>query len=244
MLVLNEQTHFNKLIKNGFEKYPNKRDLLILCNGWMCEKKYSDEELKHKMIEFCKNYNSQFNSTKAETLFLNVLKDIHKEKKFEFNNHINITKNEVISLKKLDTLKKQKVMFIILSLAKWRNSNYIYLNSGSSIKVSDIFDLAKIKCTKKEQFKLLHELNELGFIDVQLKPILKCMIPICDCEANSVNGIEFDIDDNLIFYWEDYVLPHCEICGNPFERKSNRQKYCAKCAKVVKNEQNKSYKNA
>ena len=244
MLVLNENTHFKKLNENGFEKYPNKRDLLVLCKGWLQEKEYSDEQLKHKMIEFCKNYNSQFNTSKAEGLFLSVLKDIHKENKFEFNKHINITINEIKALENLDSFKKQKIMFVILSLAKWRNVNYIYLNNGSSIKVSDIFELAKVKCTKKEQFKILHELNEEGFIDVQLKPILKCMIPICDCDSNSINEIEFDIDDDLIFHWENYVLPHCEICGNPFERKSNRQKYCAKCAKVVKNEQNKSYKNA
>lgn len=243
MLVLNENTHFKKLNENGFEKYPNKRDLLVLCKEWLKEKEYSNEQLKHKMIEFCKNFNSQFNIVKTENLFINVLKDINKENKFEFNSSIKITKKEINELKQIDNFKKQKIMFVILSLAKWRNANYIYLNNGSSIKVSDIFELAKVKCTKKEQFKILHELNEIGFIDIQLKPILKCMIPICDCELNAINEIEFDIDDNLIFYWEKYVLPHCEICGKPFERKSNRQKYCVKCAKFVKNEQNKSYKS-
>ena len=240
MVVLNEEPHFYKLNRSGFEKKPNKRDLIILCRGWLKEKKYSSEELKHKMIEFCKNFNSQFNVSKSESLFVNVLKSLEDQNSFEFMSHINISQNEIKSLIQLNNFKKQKVLFIMLCLAKWRNADFIYLNSGSSIKVSDIFELAKVKCTKKEQFRMLHELNNESFIDIQLKPILKCIIPICD--TNSENIISFDIDDNLIFHWENYILPHCEICGKPFERKSNRQKYCSECAKKVKNEQNKSYK--
>lgn len=241
MLVLNEQKQFQRLLSDGFEKYPNKRDLCILCKGWLQERKYTDEELKHKMIEFCKNFNSQFNVAKAEDLFLRVLKSVHQEITFKFNNTIQITESEISYLKTLNSFKKQKLMFVIICLAKWRNANYIYINNGSSIKVSDLFDIAKIKCTKKEQFKILHELNDCLFIDVQLKPMLKCMIPIIDNSSKPV--ITFDIDDDFIFHWENYILPHCEICGKPFERRSNRQKYCSDCAKKVKNEQNKSYKN-
>ena len=239
MLVFDEEEQYINLITNGFEKYPNKRDLVILCNHWLRENELSQEELKARMIDFCWKHNSQFNVAKSEGLIINVLNSLNKPNSFSFNNEIKITNNEIQALKRIENIKEQKIAFVMICLAKWRNANFIYLNQGSSIKISDLFKLAEINASKKEQYKILHKLNEQGDIDVQLKPILKCMIP---CIVNEDIVIEFSINNNLILEWEKYFMPHCEKCGKPLTKTSNRQKYCADCAKKIKNEQIKSYR--
>lgn len=244
MLVFDTKKQYNKLILSGFEKYPNRRDLTILCKEWL-NNGTDILQLKQKMMTFCKNWNSQFNYAKYEQLFLNVISHIKKEQEngvgFEFNSNIKIYKKELLTIKSLQKLELQKIAFIILSLAKWRNANYIYLDTGSSIKLKDIFTLCDIKSTKKQQMYYLFELNSVSFIDVQLKPLLKLFIP---CIQNDDElEFEFEISDNMINEYIKYTLPHCEKCGNLFEKKNNKQKYCCECAKIVLKEQKLKYWN-
>lgn len=241
-MIFDNDKQFYNLIENGFEKYPNKRDLTILCEKWLNDG-ISFDDLKDKMVEFCVNFNSQFNYAKSENLLLRVLDGIKKKETdgvpFIFQKNIKIYRSEIEKILELPNFKMQKVAFVMISLAKWRNANFLYFNSLNSLKLKDVFMLAGVKCTGKEQNLYLYELGQRGFCDMQMRPLLKCVYP-CVVDCGDV-GIEFEISDNLIENWEFYALPHCLNCGKPFEKHSNRQKYCKECAKVVKNEQNRSY---
>lgn len=236
MLVFDEKKHYEKIMENGFEKYPNKRDLSILCKFWILEGT-SIDCLKDKIIYFCKKWNPHFNYAKSEPMILEVLNsfiEVKKENAFEFNPIITIYSSELDAIKKLKDYKLSKLAFVLVCLAKWRNANYIYLNSLSSIKLKDVFLFAEIKGTGKEYLLFLNKLKNLGFIDVQLKPILKCFIPCIEEDGEIFK--EFSISDDMVNVLKEEILPHCQRCGNPFERITNNQKYCKECAKIVKNE--------
>ena len=242
MLIFDNDKQFCNLMENGFEKYPNKRDLTILCEKWLADG--TDFcKIMQKMTDFCKKFNSQFNYAKSENLFLRVLDDLKKKETegavFKFQKNIKIYRNEIEKISQLPTLKMQKVAFVMVSLAKWRNVNFLYFNSLNSLKLKDVFMLAGVKCTGKEQNLYLYELGKVGFCEMQMRPLLKCVYPCVVSEGEVV--IEYAINDNLIENWENYALPHCARCGKPFERHSNSQKYCKNCAKIVKNEQNRAY---
>lgn len=241
MIIFDESVQYDNLIKNGFEKYPNKRDLTILGKKWMLDGATFDEILD-KMIVFCKQFNSQFCYAKNENLFLNViksLKDIQNGiKSYEFNKKIEFCGEEIEKIKGIPEKNIQKVLFVIACLAKWRKANFIYLNSGSSIKVSDIFNFAHIKSSKRERYKILYELNKRGYIDVALKPLLKVWVPvICENIEDKQPQISFTINDDMINEWLKLVNPLCERCHKPFEKKNNKQKYCKDCANVIHKEQ-------
>ena len=133
----------------------------------------------------------------------------------------------------------QRVAFTMISLAKWRNANYLYFNSAGSLKLKDVFNLAGVKCTGKEQNLYLYHLKCQDFIDMQMRPLLKCFYPCIEQDGELL--FEYKIGDDLVTHWEKFALPHCERCGTPFEKQSNRQKYCKNCARLVKNEQNRGY---
>lgn len=242
MLIFDKDKHYEKLMAHGFEKYPNKRDLIILCEHWL-KIGVAFDSLKCSIVDFCSKWNSQFNEAKNENLILSIIEQVKKNANnsnaFECNKNIIFYKQELDVVLRIKNRDMQKVLFIIIALAKWRNANYIYLNSESSIKLKNIFTLANIKATKKEQMMLLHELNENGFTDVQLKPLLKLFIP-CIINDGEIS-LSFVISENMIVELLNLILPHCERCGSPFEKQSNKQKYCKACARIVKNEQNRSY---
>lgn len=242
MLVFDEEKQCQNLLKNGFEKYPNKRDLVILCEYWISNGA-TLETLKGNIVNFCTRFNNQFNVAQNENLILSVIKrveqNIENGKLFENKKNITIYKPELDAVLGIKDKKMQRILFIMISLAKWRNANYIYLNSGSSIKLKDIFTLAGIKCTKKEQMACLHQLNNSKYTEVQLKPLLKFFIP-CIVDSGEVS-LRFNANDNMLEELLNITLPHCEKCGKPFEKLGNKQKYCKNCARLVKNEQNRSY---
>lgn len=245
MLVFDEDKQYEKLEQFGFEKYPNRRDLLILARKWLSEGT-NIQNIYSLMVEFCLRFNPQFNSVLNENLLMSVINDIKQElkngKKFYYKNNIKIYKNEVDSILSLNDKNLQRVAFIIVSLAKWRNANYIYLNASSSISLKIIFDLAKVKLTGKQQKEILHTLNVSGFIDVQLKPLLKCMIP-CVSDTGDI-AIDYMINNDLIDVWVNYISPKCQRCGVPIVKITNNQKYCAECAKIVKQEKVNALKRA
>lgn len=237
MLVFDDDKQFYNLVQNGFARYPNKRDLRILCRKWLQEG-VPFEQLCDKVVEFCKGFNSQFNYAQNESLILGVVAELKEvsdyTNPFALDTSIVIFKEEIEKIKLLGEKALQKILFTIICLAKWRKTNYIYLNCGSSIKLKDIFDLSGIACTKKEQQVYLHELNTMGAIEVQMKPLLKVFIP-CIVEQGEP-ALDFKIDENLINAWLDVSCPHCERCKSPFERVTNNQKFCKECAKQIKRE--------
>lgn len=244
MLIFDNNLRFQQLNENGFEKYPNKRDLLILCEEWSKENQ-DIHFLQQKIIEFCTKWNDQFIPAQNESLILSTIKQVQKQitngKSFEFNTNVIIYKSEYETIVALKDKQLQKLAFVLVCLAKWRNANYIYINSKSSIKLKDIFELAEIKCSKKEQALMLHRLNSCGFTDVQLKPLLKLFIPSI-CPVGDV-VLEFKIGYNLLQYYKDISYPHCKRCGNAFERMANNQIYCKECGKIIKNEKTKEIMN-
>lgn len=229
---------------NGFEKYPNKRDLIILCQQWLKDG-FEKNELKEKMLEFCCEWNSQFNYAKNENLLLGVLKKIENLENetpvFRFSTNIVFFKGEIDKIKELNNKNLQKIAFVMVALAKWRNANFIYLNSESTIKLKDVFKYAEIKATGIQQERALHELNSCGFTDVQLKPILKYIMPAILFDGEI--ALSFEIDDNMIKHWVKIAYPHCERCGCEIIKQSNKQKYCKECAKIVLKEQKLNYWN-
>lgn len=241
MILFNEQEHINNLLNNGFQKYPNQRDLILLCKYWL-DKGIDYCDLKDNMIEFCYRFNNKFNYPKNENLIMSVLEIMQSENlpKYFYDNNVTINTIILEEIKKIPDTEAQKIAFVILCLAKWKNNDYIYLNNSSTIKISEIFKLANIQCTKENQYKILNKLYLCGFLNIQLKPILKCFIPLLQNNYDICNEITFIIDNNLIQVWYDYIYPHCLCCGKGFEKKSNSQKYCRKCAIIIKQENRKT----
>lgn len=235
MLIFDEKQHFEDLEKNGFEKYPNKRDLTCLCFGWVSQGARI-EDLKFLMSNFCKQWNIKFNYAKSESLLLEVIDSFKNNQENEIRKHFNsrilVYDSEIKIIKKLSGKKNQKVAFSLLCLAKWRNSNYVYLNDSSSIHLKDVFSLVGLKDTSKNMSLILHSLNEQGFLDVQLKPIMKCFIPCIATEGERC--LEFNITENSI---KENLLSivgcECEYCGKLFEKIKNNQKYCSECGKKM-----------
>lgn len=163
-----------------------------------------------------------------------INKDINKAYKYRIKdvNTVNITKNEMDKILSLKDIKKQKIAFVILALAKYQNAESQRTNDTFYAKTSEIFKLARVSVPAKDR--------DLFFGFVYKEGILKQNFSI---GYNALTAAFVDHDEKevaLTLDEYDYLelayaflnyknggYKRCETCGRWFKAKSNSAKYCS-----------------
>lgn len=210
LIVFNEKTQYNNLIKNGFKNKSNVFDLSVLARYYNSQG-YSREEIKTKIIDFAKKWEPHFNEYKNENKILKVLDNITKDA--IFSPKISFSQIELEKIERLKNIKLQKVIFILMCLAKKDNCTYVYLNTNGIYKLSEIFDLANVDVSKATQEYFLYSLQQSGAIFCNLKPLLK--YDMLWCESCSPKILEFEPNENMILEFEKYF-------GKTIEKKGRK----------------------
>lgn len=235
MIVFNQKMQFDNLIKNGFEKYPNFRDLTILAKEWFFIDKLDEKSIKSQLFSFCVEKVTTFNEENIRKLIQKVMKKLKVTDKYtEIPEKLTFFKEEVEQISKIINKEWQKIIFIFCCLSKLRKSDGIYLNSQNSMKLSDIFDLCGIKKTKKEQEFYLYELNKANLLTVDLKPLLKYH-PVCLRKEGEI-ALEITPSCDMIselLKINGTPIIKCLRCGKEVFKTNNRVKYCPECARII-----------
>lgn len=262
MKILNEKTYAEKMIKHGFMQKKYEYELKILAKYYFFQKNVG-EELKNKLLDFCKLYIKNFNEIK----YMNMLK-----RSFQFAETnslfivqpVRITQLEIDEIKTLNDLKVEKVAFILLVLSKINRQSYeLYLNdkveyykrenkSTDNIyispdyivkdKISSVFILAKIylkKIDKSEIFKLL---IDKGFIEMSESCKYKILYVKDDDTLLMLDNFKFFND--FVLEYEKLIgdnIGYCE-CSKPIRITSSRSKYCKECWKIRERELKRDWK--
>lgn len=236
MIVFNQKTQYNNLIANGFEKFPNFRDLSILAKEWFFVEKMDTTEIKTRLIAFCAEKSPNFKEEPVREIVDKVIKKLENTEKYtELPEKLVFYREEKEELLKITNKECRKLIFIFCCLSKLKKSDGIYLNSQSAIKLSDIFDLCKIKKSKIQQEPYLNKLYKEGLLSVDLKPLLKYH-PTCLKNDGEV-AFEFEPSENMInelLKLDEKNIKKCIRCGKEVLKGSNRTKYCKECYRRVR----------
>lgn len=244
MIIFNQRAQYENLIKNGFEKYPNFRDLMIIAKELKFVKKMEQMAIKKEIIAFCKSKIPDFDANNYKSLINKVMNKIKITENYtEIPEKLTFFKEEISSIADIPNEEYQKLIFIFCCLSKLKKSDGIYLNSGNSIKLSDIFDLSKIKKTKKEQEKYLFKLKKEGLLTVDLRPLLKfhpTLLKMSGEVALEIVPSSEIISELCKFTGKPKTI--CQCCGKEIYKMSNRTKYCPECARRIHIEKTNSKK--
>lgn len=235
MIILNYKEHYENLIKNGFAKFTNHRDLLILAYEWK-KQGFKKGCIKDMLIDFCEKWDKNFCEAKIESKINLILAEIDKPQR-QIPNEVCFSQSEIDFIISIANYELQKVLFVIMTIAKLKKTNYIYINSSSNIKLKDIFELAQVNISTKKQEQVFHELLQLKAIKLNFS--LKCEI-LC-LEQNGCGAVAFapriDFIRNCDIILGKAVV--CQVCGKFVARTNNKIKYCSECAKKEKEKKDK-----
>lgn len=258
---IDERRLVDELIKRPKSINKDTCDKLKLLVKLFKEQGKTKSQVRDELDDFMYKYYNGFIMADWDSILQKITNKYTKPLYREFSNgkNINITYEELNFIKEKQDLEIEKLLFILLVLAK--SSIGDNENRGLWVNVDStyIFKLSKFKYDNNG-YKTRMEQRELKISDLTLKGLVS---PKAVCDSNDIkllygnsikgNGLNFRLDDetseDIIYHylrWRgDNNIKECEVCGKLIYQKTNNpKKYCSKCAKIIKNEQNKiSYKN-
>lgn len=172
-----------------------------------------------------------------EKYFKIVYRNIASAKKYKFRNvsSVKITKSEIEKITKLNDIRKEKIAFVLLAVAKYYNSISSDNNNRMYMSISDLFKLARVAIPCKERAGYLHFAYQEGilvehtFVGTNLK-----VVGVIDDDSEVIMELsEVDYKELAYTYlnYKNGGYRHCRGCGRLFKvyKKSHTQLYCKEC---------------
>lgn len=164
-----------------------------------------------------------------------------KKKDYKTIENVSITRSELQYISNLNNIRLEKVAFVLLCLAKYGHYGSDSKDYWVNYNVSQVFSLARVHLSTREQYELLHQLKMVGAIEASHKPgnaSLKVFYVSHDKDDEVILKLGEDDFKELAYTYLYYKngfsgYVKCECCGRLVRQKSNRQKYCKECAKIM-----------
>lgn len=234
MIVFDEVKYAENIIKYGCNKKYILVDFKVLAKYFLQHKHYSEELTLEKMLILLRE--------KQSIIPINYLPSkIQASIKYAKSELLRVAEPVAITyteLQKINNLPEhlRELAFVYLVLMLWNKED-----NGFFIDKSDLKKLLRQNNLTNSKLNImdgeLEKLQYISFIDFCRKEKIKVDIDTKD------NNIAFYVEDfdNMVLYYRRHNgkrIINCSDCGSLVEVRSNRQKYCRKCAKIHKNEQN------
>lgn len=146
--------------------------------------------------------------------------------------HISITESEIMTIKKVSGVTRQKVLFTLLCAAKYANAVNPKNTGWVNADLSQIFSMANTQKTKDGQQMMIYEFGKAGLVKFShIVDNTSLRIPFVDDEGDEVLRITDlrNLGNQYLRYIGEPYIECCE-CGLVVKRRSPTQKYCVKCA--------------
>ena len=179
------------------------------------------------------------NDLYEEKYFKIIYRNISSAKKYKFRSvsPVKITKSEIDKIFGLNDIRKEKIAFVLLAVAKYYNNVSLDNNNRMYMSMSDIFKLARVAIPCKERAIYLHFAYDEGvliehtFVGTNLK-----VVGFIDNDSDVVMELTEDDYKELAYTYLNYKsggYKHCKCCGRLFkmDKKSHGRLYCKECGK-------------
>ena len=172
-----------------------------------------------------------------EKYFKIIYRNIASAKKYKFRNisSVKITRTEIEKIIGLNDIRKEKIAFVLLAIAKYYNNVSSDNNNRMYISMTDLFKLSRVAIPCKERAGYLHFayndgiLVEHMYVGTNLK-----IVGFVDDTSETVMELEERDYKELAYAYLNYKnggYKHCRGCGRLFKMNKNTpgRLYCKEC---------------
>lgn len=176
-----------------------------------------------------------------EKYFKIIYRNIASAKKYKFRDvaPVIITQSEIDKITSLHDIRKEKIAFVLLAIAKYYNNVSSDNNNRMYLSMSDLFKLARVAIPCKERATYLHFAYEDGiltehtFVGTNLK-----IVAFVDNDSDVVMELGEDDYKELAYAYLNYKnggYKHCKNCGRLFKMHKSEpgRLYCKECGQKV-----------
>ena len=172
-----------------------------------------------------------------EKYFKIIYRNISSAKKYKFRsvNPVKITRTEIDKIIGLNDIRKEKIAFVLLAVAKYYNNVSSDNNNRMYISMSDLFKLSRVAIPCKERASYLHFAYQEGILveHILVGTNLK-VVGFVDDNSETVLELREDDYKELAYAYLNYKnggYKHCKNCGKLFKMQKNApgRLYCKDC---------------
>lgn len=242
-MILNEEKYARDVLtgqRDDVKSIRQKIDLIARYNHHVLHKNSDDSY--SSIIKWLEKHHDIF----SEHGYSNIISDcIKKAAKRPFYNvdSVKITKKEMEIITSQNNLRHEKILFVLLCMAKVQKASYGFDNGLISYNITDVFKTARVSVPVNEREDILHKLLKLDLIGLPVKNDTKCLFVkfMDEYEENIVLELNEQDCGELAYVYLRYTgkgkVSRCTKCGKIIKQSKKFGDLCKGCqesAAIVK----------
>lgn len=243
MLILNEEKYAKDLYDGKNQDIKSIMTKIRYVARYLVHSKLkSNDDAYKEAVEWLKKHHNNFD----ESSYSNVVSDaIKAAEKYPFYviDSIKITQSELKTISSLDNLRAEKILFVLLCMAKQQSMANGFTNGLVKYSMTELCKTARVSVPADDREYILYEIVQRGLLGYPKKNNTQCLI------VNFINTDEVALELNetdcqelayVYLHWKNdgKGYARCQRCDRWMKQsKTKPKKYCEECAKVVQTEQ-------
>ena len=240
MLILNEEKYAkavydgtNQDIKSIMEKIRYVTRYFLHTVG------KNDEDNYTYTVKWLKNHHENFDESNYSNLISDAIKKAHKYPFYNIES-IKITQSELDIVASLDDLRAEKILFVLLCMAKQQSVSNGFTNGLVKYSLSNLCKMARISVPADDREYILYNIVQKGCLGYPKKNNTQCLIVNFINESSDVVLELNEIHCQELAY--EYLMwknggqgyARCEFCDKVIKQyKSHPKRFCRECLEIV-----------
>lgn len=243
MLILNEEKYAKALYDGENQDIKSIMGKIRYITRYLIHSEQkSDDDTYKETVRWLSRYHNNFD----ESSYSNVISDaIKAASKYPFYiiDNIKITKSELETISSLDNLRAEKILFVLLCMAKQQSMANGFTNGLVKYSITDLCKAARVSVPADDREYILYEIVQRGLLGYPKKNNTQCLIVnFIDTDETILELDENDCQELAYAYlrWKNDGKGYtkCQRCHRLMKQsKTKPKKYCESCAKIVQTEQ-------
>lgn len=233
MMILNEEKYAkdlllgkNKDVKSAIKKigYITRYNLHVLGKD--------DNENYVSTVKWMTKHQDNFDESAYSNAISNAIKGAKKRVFYNIDSII-VTKNELEKIKSLENIREEKVLFVLLCMAKQQALSIGFTDGLVRYTITDLCKMARISVPADDREYILHDILVKNLISCPKKNDTKClMVNFIDGDGDAelvLNEIDCQELAYIYLQWKNGKgFKHCKSCGRLMRSKGSKD-ICAYC---------------
>lgn len=207
----------------------------------------NDEDNCNSVTRWLKKHYKYYVATELHDVIQQKVKAAHMYGLLESDDLI-IYQSELDKITQSGNIRREKVLFVILCVAKLQKNLLGYKNGKYKFALTNIFKLARVHIPSTDRSKFMHDLLQGGFISAPFRvdDEHRYVTFISDDENDKpIIYVGSDDFDELAYVYENWKndgvgFTRCENCNKLVQQgKTKPRKYCKECAEAIEKENSK-----
>lgn len=200
---------------------------------------YNDRDNYKCTVEWMRRHHINFDESTYSNLISDAIKKAHKNPFYSIEN-IKITQSELEMISTLDDLRAEKVLFVLLCMAKQQAVSYGFTNGLVKYSLTELCKLARISVPTEDREYILYNIIQTGLLGYPKKNNTQCLIVnFVDNDGEAVLNLKESHCRDLAYEYLNWKnsgsgYGRCELCDRVIRQsKSNPKRFCRECASML-----------